>query len=110
MNEEKKEIFSSPLNLIIYIKNEDQNNNIKFNFPILLNLPNKMKSIDAINFYLKSVIYENIQNDQRIYECSVKYNNNWYFLNGYNLSDCKDSPYNFNYDKVIMLFYSSFND
>ena len=110
LNEEKKEIFSSPLNLIIYIKNEDQNNNIKFNFPILMNLPNKMKSIDAINFYLKSVIYENIQNDQRIYECSVKYNNNWYFLNGYNLSDCKDSPYNFNYDKVIMLFYSSFND
>ena len=110
LNEEKKEIFSSPLNLIIYIKNEDQNNNIKFNFPILMNLPNKMKSIDSINFYLKSVIYENIQNDQRIYECSVKYNNNWYFLNGYNLSDCKDSPYNFNYDKVIMLFYSSFND
>ena len=108
LHEETKEILSYPINLIIYIKNDDNTINIKY--PIEMNLPNKIANSRPIIFCLKSVIYENKQNDQRIYGCSYKIDQDWLFLNLDNTPDVKGSPYEFKYGNAIMLFYSSFND
>ena len=113
LQEETKEIFSKPINIIIYIKNDNPNilNNIKY--PIKLKLNSKFQNggngntNDNIEIYdLMAVIQQNVQNGQTTYGCAFPFNQNWYFGNGYNLMNCDNSPLKFNYGNVVMLFYT----
>ena len=108
IQEELKEILNLPINIIIYIKYDDENNINNVCYPITLNLADKTPNSNYL-FYLKAVIQQNINNGQKNYGCSFAYNQNWYFLNGYNIFNCQDSPLKFTYGKPVMLFYSTQN-
>ena len=58
-------------------------------------------------YNLKAVIQRQIQNGEKSYGCTFAFQNNWYFGNGYDIMNCDNSPYKFNYGSVVMLFYSS---
>ena len=105
---ETKEIFALPNIIIINIKSDDKDNNFNLNYPFTMNLNNKiLNSFSAYN--LNAVIQQITNNGQKLYGCAFSYNQNWYFQNGYNITDCKDSPYKFCYGNVVMLFYSAQN-
>jgi hypothetical protein len=108
IQEELKEILNLPINIIIYIKYDDENNINNVCYPITMNLADKTPNSNYL-FYLKAVIQQNINNGQKNYGCSFAYNQNWYFLNGYNIFNCQDSPLKFTYGKPVMLFYSTQN-
>jgi len=105
---EIKAIFSKPFNIIIYIKQDEQNNISNLRYPIQLTLPLSYTNTNStsINYNLKAVIQQYIQNGEKSYGCIFPYNQNWYFGNGYNIMKCDNSPYNLNSGKVVMLFYS----
>ena len=112
MQNEKKEIFTKPVNIIIYIKQDGQNNISNISYPISFNLPMNQALQTGNNFNmdiynLKAVIQQQIQNGEKSYGCTFAFQNNWYFGNGYNIMNCDNSPYKFNYGNVVMLFYSS---
>lgn len=108
---EIKAIFSKPCNIIIYIKQDDQNNISNLMYPITLTLPLSHPQIgntnsSYVNYNVKAVIQQYIQNGEKSYGCIFPFNQNWYLHNGYNMMKCDNSPYNLNYGKVVMLFYS----
>ena len=116
IQEESKQIFSNPVNIIIYLKNDDPNSNFCLNYPPTISLDNKLLNMQNTSgnangnmeqFYLKSVIQQNIQNGKKSYGCCFQYNQLWYYANGYNCMQAIDSPYKFNFGNVLMLFYSS---
>ena len=116
IQEESKQIFSNPVNIIIYLKNDDPNSNFCLNYPPTISLDNKLLNMQNTSgnangnieqFYLKSVVQQNIQNGKKSYGCCFQYNQLWYMANGYNCMQTIDSPYKFNFGNVLMLFYSS---
>ena len=112
MQNEKKEIFTKPFDIIIYIKQDGQNNISNISYPISFNLPMNQALQTGNNcnmdiYNLKAVIQQQIQNGEKSYGCTFAFQNNWYFGNGYNIMNCDNSPYKFNYGNVVMLFYSS---
>ena len=109
IQEEKEQIFSYPINLILYIKNDDENNLINLNYPPTLNLQSASNPMAMTSYNLKAVIQKCVQNGQKTYCCCFAYNQNWFVGNGYNTMNMVDSPYKFNLGNVVMLFYSSQN-
>ena len=114
MQQETKEIFSNPINIIIYINKENLNNTVKLNYPLSMNLTNKLLNLQNQNgnpnveqFNLKAVIQESVQNGQKMFGCCFQFNQKWYIANGYNTINEINSPYDFNFGSVEMLFYSS---
>ena len=107
--EETQEIFSYPINLILFIKNGDENNIINLNYPITINLPSKSMNTQNpyICYNLKGLIQKSVQSGQKMFGCCFPYNQSWYIANGYNTMNQIDSPYKFNFGNVTMLFYSS---
>ena len=120
MQEETKEIFSKPVNIIIYIKNDNPKIINNINYPINLKLNSKYQNLGNGNandnieiFNLKAVIQQKVQSDEKeqaTYGCAFPYNQNWYFGNGYDIMYCDNSPLKFNYGNVVMLFYSGPNN
>jgi serine/threonine protein kinase len=109
IQEEKEQIFSYPINLILYIKNDDENNLINLNYPLTLNLQSASNPMAISSYNLKAVIQKCVQNGQKTYCCCFNYNQNWCVGNGYNTMNMVDSPYKLNLGNVVMLFYSSQN-
>lgn len=114
MQKENKIIFTAPNILIIYIKCDDQNNNMYLNYPHTFYISNQCLNMQSGNanagteqFYLKSVIQSSIQNGEKSYGCCFLYNQGWYMANGYNSMSQIDNPYNFKFGNVEMLFFSS---
>ena len=119
IQEESEEILSNPINLILYMKNEDENNIININYPLSFYLKNNLMNLinptnnnangNIYTFNLKAVIQKSFTNRQKSYACCFPYNQSWYIGNGYSLMNTVDSPYNFNFGSISMLFYSSQN-
>ena len=101
------------------MKNEDENNIININYPLSFYLKNNLMNLinptnnnangNIYTFNLKAVIQKSFTNRQKSYACCFPYNQSWYIGNGYSLMNTVDSPYNFNFGSISMLFYSSQN-
>ena len=105
---ENKKINVFPLNLIINIKNEEQNSSYSdkesINYPISIDF----SSLNSPgNYRLKGIIKKGKdKNGKNTYFCiNDNGNNQWILSNGYNESFCP-SPKNHNIGIVEMLFYS----
>ena len=119
IQEESEEILSNPINLILYMKNEDENNIININYPLSFYLKNNLMNLinptnnnangNIYTFNLKAVIQKSFTNRQKSYACCFPYNQSWCIGNGYSLMNTVDTPYNFNFGCISMLFYSSQN-
>ena len=117
IQQESEEIVSNPLNLILFIKNDDENNINNLNYPPYFNLMNKLANIlnptnnnanvNIDTFTLRAVIQKSVINGQKSYACCFPYNQNWYTGNGYNLMEMVENPYKLNFGSIAMLFYSS---
>ena len=75
IQEETKKIFSTAKYIIIYIKYGEEK--LVFNIVYLLHLI--LKIINTDTYYLKGVIQQNIQNNQKAYVCSFLYSQSWYW-------------------------------
>ena len=75
IQEETKKIFSTAKYIIIYIKYGEE----KLVFNIVYLLAFDLKIINTDTYYLKGVIQQNIQNNQKAYVCSFLYSQNWYW-------------------------------
>ena len=101
-HQEKKHIFTMPLNLIIHLKSEDTfNSNQNISFPFTLMMP------DNQNYSLVGVIQKYIENGEKRYCATFPFNQTWVVSNGYNLRMNTDSPQNYKCGNVVMLFYSN---
>lgn len=109
IQEEKEQIFSYPINLILYIKNDDENNLVNLIYPLILNLQCTSNPMANVSYNLKAVIQKCVQNGQKTYCCCFSCNQNWCVANGYNMMNTTDSPYKCNLGNVVMLFYSCQN-
>ena len=112
---EIKEIFIKPNNIIIYIKREVPNNFSNINYPFIMQFPSVQYSqlgniiSNITNYSLKAVIQQYTENEDKLYGCIFHLNQMWCFCNGYNIMKYGNSPYNFNFGNVVMLFYSCEN-
>ena len=109
---ESKKIYAYPNNIIIYIKRDDPNCISNICYPQDFDL-NEIQSSEAgyVNYNrkkynLKAVIQQYTQNGEKLYGCTFRFNQNWFFGNGYNIMSHGNSPYDFNTNNVVMLFYS----
>ena len=112
---ESKKIYAYPNNIIIYIKRDDPDSISNICYPQEFDL-NEIQFSEAgyVNsnrkkYYLKAVIQQYSQNGEKLYGCTFRVNQNWFFGNGYNIMSHGNSPYNFNTNNVVMLFYSTEN-
>ena len=103
-HKEKKNIFYLPNNLIVHIKNEDQNSTQNLNYPYNFNFMNQMSGV-CQNYNLNGVIQKYNENEEKRYCCIFPFNNSWYVFDGYELTATVDTPYNCTKGNVVMLFY-----
>ena len=112
---ESKKIYAYPNNIIIYIKRDEPDSISNICYPQEFDL-NEIQYSEAgyVNsnrkkYYLKAAIQQYRQNGEKLYGCTFRVNQNWFFGNGYNIMSHGNSPYNFNTNNVVMLFYSTEN-
>ena len=104
---ECKKIIAFPINLIIFIKyNEDKMNNQNIIYPINLSFSPIVKA----SFMLTGLNKRHIVNDKKYFVSIYSDSNKWILNDGHHAPSILQSPYEHSFGQVVVLFYNLINN